>query len=534
MNGAAFTLAVTRASEICIGIVAAGVVLAGTDLGGARRRLARLFADIAVEISARFTKTLVLAGPDLPDTRPVRRELVRRVVALDPVIDEALGESASLRYHSPLMQTAVDGLLAALAGWRTVASHLEVLRHKQARLEAGSVLAAVSPELRSASPLGEPSQWLTDPESLRKACEASVRRLTALPAATPSLQLLAYETAVVLAGIASALDGLALLVAPARSLPRCGGRLRLRVPDWLPSLVNAGRAFITISAVALFWILTEWPSGAQAMAFAAIGVILFAPRADQAYSMVLGFTIGTSIGAIFAAVVVYAVLPNIETFGAFSIALGLVLVPAGAGVAQSWQTAAFMGLAAWFVPLVSPANEMSYNTMQFYNSALAIVGGVGVAALAFRLIPSLSPAFRTRRLMASTLRDLRHLAASPIPLAPSDWESRIYGKFSVLPDEAQPLQRSELLAALSVGLQIIKLRGIALGPDHAAELDAALEAAARGNGALAIARLADLDQALALCPSAYAIQARSRILAVSEALSRHAAYFSAEVRREVH
>ena len=36
----AFLLAVTRASEICIGIVSAGVVLAGTDLGGAARRLA--------------------------------------------------------------------------------------------------------------------------------------------------------------------------------------------------------------------------------------------------------------------------------------------------------------------------------------------------------------------------------------------------------------------------------------------------------------------------------------------------------------
>ena len=34
----------TRASEICIGIVCAGIVLAGTDFGGARRRLATLFA----------------------------------------------------------------------------------------------------------------------------------------------------------------------------------------------------------------------------------------------------------------------------------------------------------------------------------------------------------------------------------------------------------------------------------------------------------------------------------------------------------
>ena len=136
--------------------------------------------------------------------------------------------------------------------------------------------------------------------------------------------------------------------------------------------------------------------------------------------------------------------------------------------------------------------------------------------------------------MASTLRDLRHLAASPIPLAPSDWQSRIYGRFAVLPDEAHPLQRSELLAALSVGLEVIKLRGVALRPDQAQELAAALEAFARGNDALAIARLADLDQAVASCPSVDALQARSSILAVSEALLRHAAYFSAGARREVH
>ena len=35
LNGGAFLLAVYRASEICIGIVCAGVVLAATDLGGA-------------------------------------------------------------------------------------------------------------------------------------------------------------------------------------------------------------------------------------------------------------------------------------------------------------------------------------------------------------------------------------------------------------------------------------------------------------------------------------------------------------------
>jgi uncharacterized membrane protein YccC len=114
-NGLAFTLAITRASEICIGIVCAGIVLAVTDYGHAKRRLADQLAAIAAEITGRCTDNLLAAGPALPDTRPVRRELLRRVVALDPVIDEAIGESAWVRYHSPIFQMTMDGLFAALA-----------------------------------------------------------------------------------------------------------------------------------------------------------------------------------------------------------------------------------------------------------------------------------------------------------------------------------------------------------------------------------------------------------------------------------
>ena len=110
-------LAVYRASEICIGIVSAGVVLAGTDFGQAQRRLAALFAAISSEITSLYTGTLAVAGADFDDTQQVRWKLLRRVIALDPVIDEAFGESSQLRYHSPVFQTALKGLLAALA-WR--------------------------------------------------------------------------------------------------------------------------------------------------------------------------------------------------------------------------------------------------------------------------------------------------------------------------------------------------------------------------------------------------------------------------------
>ncbi len=531
-NGQAFMLAVFRASEIGIGIVCAGVVLASTDMGGARRRVATLFAAISAEITGRFTGMLTLAGPDLPETQPVRQELVRRVVALDPVIDEALGESSQLRYHSPVLQRAVDGLLAALAGWRTVAVRLVRVSHEQARQEANAVLQAVPPGLRSAPVRGELARWIDDPVGLRLICEAAVRRLIALPAATPSLRLLSDQTAEALAGISHALNGLALLVDdPAGPVPRRGG-VHLRVPDWLPSLVNAGRAFVVIGAVELFWIITEWPNGAGAITFAAIGVILFAPRADQAYATVIGFMVGTSLTAAFAAIIAFAVLPNSETFAAFSLAIGLVLVPAGAGMAQPWQTAMFTAMAANFVPMLAPSNPMIYDTVQFYNAAIAIVAGVGAAAVSFRLMPPLSPAFRTRRLLALTLRDLRRLATGPIPRAPDDWEGRMCGRFAVLPDEAQPLQRSQLLAALSVGTEIIQLRRIARRLDLGSELDVALAAVAEGNSAVATTRLAVLDHVLASLAGAgtgagAALRARGGVLAVSEALTQHASYFDA-------
>jgi len=282
-----------------------------------------------------------------------------------------------------------------------------------------------------------------------------------------------------------------ILADPVRPAPRHGG-VRLRVPDWLPSLVNAGRAFVVIGVAELFWIVTEWPSGATAVTWAAIVVIVNAPRAEQAYAAAVSSTVGTSLAAALAGIIAFAVLPNLETFAAFSLAIGLVLVPAGAGMAQPWQPAIFTAIASFFPPLLAPANQMTYDTQQFYNTTLAIIGGSGVAALSFRLIPPLSPAFRTRRLLALTLRDLRRLAAGQIPSTPEDWEGRVYGRLSVLPDEALPLQRSQLVAALSVGTEISKLRRNARPLDLGSELGDALEAVARGDSVTATSRLTHL------------------------------------------
>ena len=118
----------------------------------------------------------------------------------------------------------------------------------------------------------------------------------------------------------------------------------------------------------------------------------------------------------------------------------------------------FTTIAFVFLPLLAPTNPMSYDTAQFYNSALATFVGCAVAALAFALLPPLSPAVRTRRLLALALRDLRRIAVARQLPTTADWENRMYGRFLALPDQADPSERAQLLAALSVGAEIIHLR----------------------------------------------------------------------------
>jgi uncharacterized membrane protein YccC len=168
---------------------------------------------------------------------------------------------------------------------------------------------------------------------------------------------------------------------------------------------------------------------------------------------------------------------------------------------------------------------------------LSFVAGVGAGAVAFRLLPPLPPAVRTRRLLSLTLRDLQRLTRrGPIPRTANEWKGRIYSRLSAMPEQAEPLQRAHLMAALSVGAGIIRLRRVAHRFDQDVELDAALDAVARGDSVIATERLARLDQKLAAVPSTrpgapVRLRARGIILAMSEALAQHAAYFNSGMAR---
>jgi uncharacterized membrane protein YccC len=536
LNGEVFTLAVTRATEICIGIACSGVLLAATDPGGARQHLSELFAALLADIAAGFTRTLALAGADLSESRSARHELARRTLALDPVIDQAVGESFARRAPLPVLQTALDSLLAALSSWRAVSERLTLQSNDMAQREAGAILADITPELRSALESGMPRRWMADPVRLREIARATMQTLYAARAGAPSLRLLCDQTAKVLAGAVDALNALALLTdadTRAEGRPHGGG---LHVPDWLPAFVSAGRAFAVIAAVALFWIVTAWPNGTTAILLATVVVLFFAPRGNQAAVISTSYMVGVAIACVFAAIIKFAVLPRVETFAAFSVVISLYLVPFGALLSPQRQLATLTALATggggFFLLLLAPTNPMVFDTAQFYNTALAVLAGCAAGVLSFHTLPPLSPAFRTRRLLALTLRDLRRLATGPLRRTSDDWEGLMNSRLAVLPDEASPLQRAQLVAALFIGTEIVRLRPIAPRLGSGAQLAAALGALAQGNSMAATAQLALIDRRLALLAdqeslAPLALRARSSILALSDALTLYAPYFDA-------
>jgi uncharacterized membrane protein YccC len=525
-SGDAFMLAITRASEICIGIVSASVVLAATDLGSARRRLAAELAALGAEIASRLDSSLSLIGASQASVRSMRHDLATRIVALSSIVDDALGEATDLRYRLGTLQAATEGMIVALSGWRTAANCLEQLGEAEGRRESTIVFKMYPTQLGAQS---AKSPWIEDPASLVSLCRAAIRSLVVLPADTPSLRLLADGVARALRGLSLTADALAALVDPTHQVSY-RRRFWFYRPDMLPAVVAAVRVFATIVVIELMWIVTAWPSGATAMGIAAIGIILFSPREAQAYSEARAFTIGVALASTVAAIVRFAVLPGMETFAGLSLVIGAVLVPSSILSTQAWQTSVFKSMIVFFCILLAPANLMTFDTAEFYNAALASIVGMAMAAIGFLLLPPLSAAARVRRMLRITLRDLRRLAAGEFHCRIDDWEGRRYRRLSEMPSEVDAKQLARFVAMLSMGSTMIRFRRVAPRFALEAEADIAFAAVARRDSRTAQSHLALMDSTLdkksrCRAQTAAGLRARGSIQAMLQTLASYGDYF---------
>ncbi len=512
-------LAITRMIEIALGIVCAGVVLALTDLGAARRRLGVEFASIAAGVVSGLAGAVSAPEPLEPSARAGRREMMRRVIALDPMIDTALGEASDLRYRSRILQAGVGGLIATISAWRTMALHLGAVPRTEDD-DAVGALEAILQRLATT-----PEGAARDAPGLRDACDAAAKAAVRIEARSPASQLLATAAAAGAIGAARAFNGLTLIVDPRRTR-REDALARLHLPDWLPPTIVALRAFVTAGLVSLIWIVTAWSSGPLALTFAIVVAVLFPLQGDRAYPAALSFLGGCVLSAVLAGALLFGVLPAVSTFPGLCLTLGLALVPLGALIAWPWQPVFFTAAAINLIPFLSLKNLTSYDAVGFANTVVAILSGLAVGTILIRLIPPPSPATRTRRLLGFALADLRRLAAGRGTRSRRVWTDRMLARMVALPDAAEPVERSKMASALAVGLQVIRLSTVAPRFASAAAIEAALRPLAEGRVQAALAGLDALDRELtAAGPEAIVRRLRAVALAMSEELATYPEFF---------
>jgi uncharacterized membrane protein YccC len=522
-------LAINRAIEICMGILCAGVILALTDLGHSRRKLAAELASLSTAIMDGFADCFLTASSDLTQFQGLRRDLLRRIIALDPTIDAAIGEASDLRYRSPVLQRAVSGLVETISAWRKAAYQFALNRNPTTERDARAVYNELPRDRLSPDASGSAKT----PAELRAACCSAVRSLTRFNAETPSQRLLAESAAQGMLGMARALNGLVGVVDPPDMIP-IRGMARLHVPDWLPPSISALRAFLAILAISLFWIASAWPSGATAITFCAIIVVLLPLQGDMAYFQSMTFLKGCLLGSGIAATLVFAILPRATSFPSLCLAMGLALLPLGFLLARAKNPLFFFACTVNFLPMLSINNTISFDASQFWNSSSGILVGIAVGAVAMLILPPLSPAIRIQRLLALTLADLRRLAKRSSRRREDDWESRIVARFLAMPEQAEPVERAELVAAMAVGNHIVRLRRVAPRFVPAAAVDAALQALAEGQSGEASERLQDIDRQLAALPRTRSggravLGLRAGLLVICGQLASYGSYYDERI-----
>ncbi|MNY26852.1 Fusaric acid resistance protein family protein [compost metagenome] len=158
--------------------------------------------------------------------------------------------------------------------------------------------------------------------------------------------------------------------------------------------------------------------------------------------------------------------------------MGVPLFFGALGMAKPQIGATATSFCLHFIVLISPLNAMKFDVATFFNSAQAMVIGVGAAVLAFRLLILRNPTWHGRRLLVATLHDLVRLTRRNLRGAESWFGGRMADRllqlarhYPELPEPARSRWDDGLLG-LDIGDELLHLRlslAVAQAPVSAAQ-----------------------------------------------------------------
>ncbi|RQT19103.1 FUSC family protein [Burkholderia contaminans] len=473
---AAFLSAMTRVTEVTIGILSSGAVSAlvfpqhvSAQISRVNRARFTAFADDVLSIlSGRIDRSFLEA-------------LSVRIV--DETVNSEAARSAAV-FEGPDTRLR-NGRLTRLNAERMAAStRLHALSQLIARLRAARtdiVLAEIEALMAGiAAPLRLERQDAThadDIDALATSLAATLERCrTALPGRAQlarnrlgsSATALDFDTAVDLLDrflnsyVAYASTYLSLS-ATAHEREQWAAPYEPRTNPLIAAVAGV-RAMLLTLVLSTFWIATAWPSGALLVLNGGAICALVASSARPSRTA-FQMAIGTAFASVIGLIVMFVVYPVIDGFPLLCVVLAAPLA-LGCWMTTRASLAGYgIGYCIYFCFLTGPDNVVAYDPTSFMNDAIALVLSMLMASVAFELF--LPPTMRGLRkhLLADLRRQVVFACTDSAATLRTRFESRtrdlMYQVRSISRDD--PVANGEsiewFMSVLEIGSAVVDLRG---------------------------------------------------------------------------
>jgi uncharacterized membrane protein YccC len=172
--------------------------------------------------------------------------------------------------------------------------------------------------------------------------------------------------------------------------------------DPIPAVLTGLRTALAVAVTAATWVVTAWPSGPTAIVVAVVVCSLIASTEQPVtISFALAATILVATVPVF--VTVFYLLPLASDFVSMAFAITPLMLMCGFIIAQPKIGPLGLLTVVYFDVGSNIDNVMHYDTIQFFNTSLSVLFGIGVALVLFATVFPETPS-QTLRLLRSQLR----------------------------------------------------------------------------------------------------------------------------------
>lgn len=471
----AFDAGVTRALEVTLGILCATVISAVVFPQYTSTTL-------RAQVRARYQRFVEFVR-EAAGGRIARSQLESRNMAFvsDVVGLEAMRSMAS--FEDPESRQRSSRLARMNSEFMAASTRLHALHQLMQRILAHGdprVAEALEPSIR-----GLATMLTVGSESVRNAADASQvcaqlarfrgalpreirrRRIGLRRAGVGAEALLDFDTgSELLYRLAGELDEYTQTYASLEKPRHERGALRLDFQPrtgWVSAGVAGMRTFLSVIAISVLWIGTDWPLGWYALLNGATVCALIAPSPRPA-RLAVQMSVGATVAVLLGYIVSFEVMPHIDGFVLLALAFAPILaVGTALSLKPKWSGMA-QGFLIFFAASAGPSNLPDYDPQLFLEQGVALLVGLILAALAFSIILPPTSKWMIERMMKDLRRQVSLACYSAAPALSHRFDAQTRDtmyQLGALTSDQPALYREALgwmLSVLEVGQAMISLR----------------------------------------------------------------------------